>query len=240
MKKKVKERKNSFKGIFTLIELLVVIAIIAILASMLLPALNTARIKARSAKCQNQLKQFGTAGAMYITDYDWCLPHAGLNNQRTGYYFNWYENMMKYLDMKSIYTADATIANYPSPKPNIFTCPEATAGPTGIHRGTNYPYSVGYGVPLFGYTHNRQLMSGGAWKLIRPNKIKEPACLFFISDGNDKDCDQYDSNANHITRGDPDCRIAYRHNNLANLVYMDGHVAGTKRVRFWYRGWKAY
>jgi len=60
---------------FTLIELLVVIAIIAILAAMLMPALQQAREKGRSASCQSKLKNLGLANSMYTGDNaDWIVP----------------------------------------------------------------------------------------------------------------------------------------------------------------------
>ncbi len=75
---------------FTLIELLVVVAIIGILASMLLPALNSARERARFTTCSSNLKQVGTGAFLYADDADGkvpiCQPPGGMNSWSPKFY----------------------------------------------------------------------------------------------------------------------------------------------------------
>ena len=73
-KGKNNEKAYAKKKIFTLIELLIVVAIIAILAGMLLPALNAARDKAKAIQCSGNFSSIGKAAMMYAADWHDYLP----------------------------------------------------------------------------------------------------------------------------------------------------------------------
>lgn len=107
-------RRNSYLS-FTLIELLMIMAIIALLVSMLFPALKKARETANRITCTNNMKNVGLATTMYVTDnedylpiYDWTgshfykfLTYLGIPYKNTKYYFN-YPSAMKFFSCPSV------------------------------------------------------------------------------------------------------------------------------------------
>ena len=99
----------SVKHKFTIIELLVVISIIAILASMLLPALNNAREKAKSLKCLSQLKQIGGSMLLYTNDNDSMIPGYKMNDTVNTDPYRWV----------------AVLCEYSSYMPWLWSCPSS-------------------------------------------------------------------------------------------------------------------
>ena len=198
------------KAAFTLIELLVVIAIIAILAAMLLPALNQAREKAKSIKCVNTLKNAGLFFAIYADTYNGFIPAINYNIGKG--WTNWAPTMVRLYysyDPANAENGDALMRD---------------GGKSGFYCESNAPRFAPNWQVAVNYAMNAWRGAGTSQKDPYPlSKSKTPSRQLLISEAVDKPGSYVDATVGY----DNNNRLRWPypvHLNRANVLFMDGHV----------------
>jgi len=158
---------------FTLVELLVVIGIIAVLLSLLLPALNKARKTANVTVCQTNLRQMGQAIGMYVNDHKGVLPYAYWKspNPSAGgldYEVSWDDLLLtKYLGKQQWLDLDANRQYWPE-QVRLMQCPEDQYPrfPSVAAATKNFTRSYAMPAPVDGFTNARNFTGVGRYQIV--------------------------------------------------------------------------
>ncbi len=216
-----KRRWHVFR--FTLIELLVVIAIIAILAAILLPALNSARERGKRISCAANWKQHGTAAQMYTGDYQDYVPCSQF---KTGGATGWWSYQIAPYNGYPVVAANefnAEIQEDPFFHRGVYRCPSFSEAPLRALSGFQEKYlygAVGYGWNGMQPTVNPTLKYG---------KVRNPSQKYFGGDGTDAGTVEYHFRifyhpSTYTGTGVAALNVGFRHQGGVNTLMADGHT----------------
>ena len=215
---RVNERR--FQRGFTLVELLVAIAIIAVLAALLFPVFARGREKGRQTTCLSNLKQLGMGTLLYVQDYDECIyPYEYNGPSGPGDRITW----KYYTDYDTTHPNDYSRGLlYPYVKSTgVFTCPDAVSFATTVGGGSGSyglnPYLQGARI---NGTETVGIVLATAQAHTETILIADTAKAF---EGKLRSNDVLDSPANGSV-------IHGRHNGMADVVWLDGHVKAMRPV----------
>lgn len=191
---------------FTLIELLIVIAIMAILASMLLPAVNKARDTAKKISCANNLKQWSLMCAQYQNDYNGWFPQpqaADTMNGATTRYWNYYTAPLRTIYFKSILSPSWNRGK------SINGCP----GRLDDQVISSWLY---YSYIICETTYSGKPVTARA--SLKNSMIRKPSSLIWMAEDAPCALNSLYTITNYQTR------IGYQHSTTGNFSWADGHV----------------